>query len=60
MSVDEVTVEPEGAGSKVTYDAELELKGARKLAHPLVSVGFKRNSDKARSGLAERLDGSLA
>ena len=58
VSVDEVRVEPDGAGSKVTYDAELELKGARKLAHPLVSVGFKRNSDQARSGLAEQLGGS--
>jgi hypothetical protein len=49
-----VTVEPHGGGAKVTYDAELELKGARRLAHPLVSVGFKRNSEEARTGLEDR------
>ena len=51
-STDTITVAPDGA---VTYDAQLELKGVRKVADPLMEVALTRASDKARDGLAERI-----
>jgi uncharacterized protein YndB with AHSA1/START domain len=55
-SVDTITVDPaDGGGSAVTYDAVLELKGLRKIADPLLGIGFHRLGDKARDGLARRL-----
>jgi uncharacterized protein YndB with AHSA1/START domain len=56
-STDTITVEPAGAGggASVTYDADLGMTGAKKLLQPLVAVGFKRASEKARKSLQERL-----
>jgi hypothetical protein len=51
-STDTITVAPDAA---VTYDAQLELKGIRKVADPLMELGLTRASDKARDGLAEQL-----
>lgn len=55
-STDTITIEdqPDG-GCAVTYEAVLELKGARKLADPLLDLGFQRLGDKASDGLAEKL-----
>lgn len=58
ISVDTLTFDPApGGGTAVTYDADLTLKGALKLADPLLALGFRRTGDKARDGLAERLSG---
>lgn len=55
-STDTITIEERAdGGCDVTYDAELELKGARKLADPLLDLGFQRLGDKAKQGLAEKL-----
>jgi len=56
-SVDLITVEPDGAGSIVTYDADLTLNGLLKLGDPLLGVAFKRIGDKAAAGLVEKLQG---
>lgn len=55
-STDTITIveQPDG-GCEVTYAAELELKGARKLVDPLLDLGFQRVGDKAKAGLAEKL-----
>jgi uncharacterized protein YndB with AHSA1/START domain len=60
VSIDVITIEPapSGGGSQVTYDARIELKGARKLADPLLQLGFKRLGDKAKDGLQAKLNGS--
>ena len=56
ISVDTLTFDPApGGGTAVTYDAQLTLKGALKLADPLLQLGFKRTGDKARDGLEEKL-----
>jgi hypothetical protein len=53
VSVDTITVTPDG--STVTYDADITLKGARRLADPLLALAFRRLGDKARDGLRSRL-----
>lgn len=57
VSIDtiEVAAGPDG-GSEVTYDAEIELKGVRKLADPVLQFGFNRLGDKARDGLRAKLN----
>jgi hypothetical protein len=55
VSIDTITIASADAGSAVTYDAEIELKGVRRLADPLLQLGFKRLGDKARDGLRTRL-----
>ena len=55
-SLDEVTVEPAGDGSRVTYDAELTLKGPAKLLDPLLGLAFGRIADKAITGLRKALN----
>jgi len=41
-STDTITVVPAGTGSEVTYDADIELKGAAKLATPAVKLVFEK------------------
>ena len=41
-SLDTITVEPDGDGSLVTYDAELTLGGALRFADPILGVAFQR------------------
>ena len=55
-SLDEVTVETDGAGSQVTYDAERKLKGPAKLLDPLLGLAFGRIADKAIAGLRKALN----
>lgn len=52
LSVDVITVDHEGAGSKVTYDADLTLKGPLKLFDPLLGLAFGRIAEKALAGLS--------
>lgn len=55
-SLDEITVEKVGDGSRVTYDAELTLKGPAKLLDPLLGLAFGRIADKAIAGLRKALN----
>jgi carbon monoxide dehydrogenase subunit G len=57
VSLDTIVIRDDGqGGAKVTYDAKIELKGARKLADPLLQLAFKRLGDKARDGLRDKLN----
>ncbi len=56
-SKDTITVEADGDGSIVTYDAELTLKGLLGLANPLLGLAFNRIGDRAATGLIEALAG---
>lgn len=56
-SRDTITVEPDGSGSVVTYDAVLKLKGVLGLADPLLGLNFKQIGDRAGAGLVAALDG---
>ena len=55
VSVDEITVEADGTGSLVTYDAELTLKGPLKIFDPALGLGFGKVADKAIAGLKKAL-----
>jgi hypothetical protein len=57
-SLDEITVEPEGSGSVVTYDAQLTLNGPLALFDKLAAGGFHRIADRAAAGLVDALDGT--
>jgi carbon monoxide dehydrogenase subunit G len=41
-STDTITVVPSGTGSEITYDADIELKGAAKLGTPVVKLVFEK------------------
>ncbi len=57
ISLDTITIaDRSDGGCEVTYAAELELKGLRKLADPILQLGFKRLGDKARDGLRAKLN----
>jgi carbon monoxide dehydrogenase subunit G len=61
LSVDVMTFEPTGdGGCRVTYDADLSLKGALRVANPLLGVVFGRIGDRAAVGLRRVLDGTAA
>ena len=42
-------------GTRVTYDADLALKGPLRIADPLLGLAFDRVGDRALEGLRERL-----
>lgn len=54
-SRDRITFEAVEAGTRVTYDAELNLKGPASLADPLMAIGFKQVGDRALGGLRKAL-----
>ncbi|MGA7759564.1 MAG: SRPBCC family protein [Ilumatobacteraceae bacterium] len=56
-SEDTITVEADGDGSIVTYDAELKLKGLLGLSDPLLRLTFNQIGDRAAAGLVETLAG---
>jgi hypothetical protein len=57
VSLDTIVIRDDGrGGAEVVYDAQIELKGVRKLADPLLALAFKRLGDKARDGLREQLN----
>ncbi len=41
-TIDTIDVVPSGAGSEITYEAEIELQGAAKLATPVVKLVFEK------------------
>jgi carbon monoxide dehydrogenase subunit G len=57
VALDTITIEPSGdGGSTVTYSADIQLKGVRKLVDPLLELGFQRIGNKARDGLTKKLN----
>jgi carbon monoxide dehydrogenase subunit G len=59
-SVDEITFVSRRGGTRVTYEARLELTGIRQLADPLLNLIFQHIGRLAVHGLAERLAGDGA
>jgi carbon monoxide dehydrogenase subunit G len=55
VSLDRVTFEPSDEGTRITYDADLALKGVFKLADPLLGLAFNRVGDRALEGLRTTL-----
>jgi carbon monoxide dehydrogenase subunit G len=56
VSLDRITFEPSGGGTRIVYDADLALKGAFKLADPLLRVAFRRVGARALAGLRRTLE----
>jgi carbon monoxide dehydrogenase subunit G len=56
-STDEITFVSRPGGTRVTYEAHLELTGIRRLADPLLDLLFQRIDRLAVRGLRERLAG---
>lgn len=56
-SLDRIDVEPDGAGSLVTYDAELSLNGPLGAFDLLLRPVFGRIGGRADEGLQKALDG---
>lgn len=54
-SVDTVTVTDQSGATRVTYDARIRLRGALRLADPLLALGFRRVAHRAIRGLERRL-----
>ncbi|HLJ02224.1 MAG TPA: SRPBCC family protein [Solirubrobacteraceae bacterium] len=55
ISRDRITFEPAAAATRVTYDADLALKGPLRLADPLLALAFNRVGDRALAGLRRTL-----
>jgi carbon monoxide dehydrogenase subunit G len=55
VSLDRITFEPSDGGTRITYDADLTLKGPFKLADPLLALAFKRVGDRALAGMRKTL-----
>lgn len=60
LSVDVMTFVDEAGGCVVTYEADLSLKGALRLANPVLGLAFGRIGDRAAAGLRRALDGVAA
>ena len=58
-SYDVITVEAEGEGSSMTYDATLTLHGVRRIFDPFLSLAFQVIGGRAAAGLA-RAAGALS
>jgi uncharacterized protein YndB with AHSA1/START domain len=56
VSIDEITVERDGTGSAVTYDAVVTMKGAFKVIGPIFGPVFKRMGDDAKEQIGPWLD----
>ncbi len=56
-SLDRIEVVPDGTGSLVTYDAELELNGPLGLFDLILRPVFSRIGGRADAGLQGALDG---
>jgi hypothetical protein len=55
VSRDRITFEPTAAGTRVSYDADLRLKGLLRLADPVLALAFNRIGNRALAGLGEVL-----
>ena len=54
-SIDEITFAPRPGGTRVTYEARLELGGIRRVVDPLLHLLFQRIGRVAVRGLRERV-----
>jgi carbon monoxide dehydrogenase subunit G len=55
ISKDRITFEVADGSTRVTYDADLALKGPLRIADPLLGLVFNRVGDRALAGLKNRL-----
>jgi carbon monoxide dehydrogenase subunit G len=55
ISNDRITFEAGGQGTRITYDAELALKGPLRIADPLLRLAFNRVGARALAGLRHKL-----
>ena len=55
VSRDRITFESTAAGTRVTYDADLAMKGLLRIADPLLALAFNRVGDRALAGLRRTL-----
>ena len=60
VSRDRITFESTDAGTRVTYDADLALRGLLRVADPLLALAFHRVGDRALAGLRRTLAPSKA
>jgi carbon monoxide dehydrogenase subunit G len=60
VSRDRITFEAVGSGTRITYDAELTLKGPLRLADPLLALAFRRVGDRALAGMKRILVGDAS
>lgn len=51
-STDSITVRPVAGGSELTYQADLDMHGAAKLAGPVIKLQFERLADRTEEQLA--------
>lgn len=56
-STDTITVEPEGAGSKLSYRADLEMNGAAKLLNPVMKLVFEKLANDTEKQMVSVLNG---
>jgi carbon monoxide dehydrogenase subunit G len=56
ISLDTITVASAGGVTRITYDAELSLRGPLKLLDPVLRLVFDRLGDRALAGLRRTLD----
>jgi carbon monoxide dehydrogenase subunit G len=57
ISHDRITFQAIATGTRITYDADLRLKGLLRLADPLLGLAFNRVGDRALGGLRDVLGG---
>jgi len=55
VSLDRISFETTGSATRVTYDAELTLKGPLRIADPLLALAFNRVGGRALEGLRTTL-----
>ncbi|MGB0093405.1 MAG: SRPBCC family protein [Solirubrobacteraceae bacterium] len=55
VSWDRITFESTAEGTRVTYDADLALKGVLRIADPVLALAFNRVGDRALAGLRRTL-----
>jgi carbon monoxide dehydrogenase subunit G len=56
-SVDTITVDASGAGSVITYQADLEMKGAAKLLNPAMKLVFEKLANDTEKKMTRVLNG---
>jgi carbon monoxide dehydrogenase subunit G len=59
-SIDRITVEPDGTGSVVTYDADLRLNGVLRVGDLGLRLMFGQIGDRAAAGLRRVLGAKVA
>jgi carbon monoxide dehydrogenase subunit G len=55
-STDTITVRPAGSGSEITYRADIEMKGAAKLAAPVVKLALEKIGNDTEKQMIEVLN----